>query len=112
MHAATLLKYFMAEGVAAQQQLLHLHSGTGGARGLLAHLPRLLGHANSASATEKADKSSLPTAKAEPEKPELKIAWQYKRCAAFALHLCALSSTACVSTAAMTPAHPNQVAHE
>ena len=73
-HAATLLKYFMAEGLACRQQLLHLHDG-GKIRGLLDALPKLLPAAGESSSAAKA----ASAAAAAPE-TELKIAWQYKRC--------------------------------
>lgn len=75
-HGSTLLKYFMSEGLACQQQLLHVHDGYD-ADGLLSQLPKLV---------EKSEKGidpdgSTSASSSATDATELKIAWQYKRCA-------------------------------
>jgi PAXNEB protein len=77
-HAQTLLKYFVAEGLACRQQLLHLHDGSS-SNGVLSSLPKVMDAVKGVAEGEEASGSGSQDA---GDKAELKIAWQYKRCAA------------------------------
>ena len=72
-HASTMLKCFMAEGVACKQQLLHGHHGLE-PTGLLTQLPRLVSKKSVAAASTAVDSAS-----GRGQESELKIAWQYRR---------------------------------
>lgn len=69
--AHTLLQYFIAEGLACKQRLLHVHP-TGDSSRLMQQLPCLVVKNETSASKESADVKG-------PEQ-ELRIAWQYKRC--------------------------------
>jgi hypothetical protein len=74
-HACTLLKYFISEGLACQQQLLHVHDGCD-SDGLLSQLPKLVEKSETGTGQDGGTSASSSAVDAL----ELKIAWQYKRC--------------------------------